>query len=236
MIINTVLFDLDGTLVDTMRLQPYLINKYFLSSNKHDKLSFSEVQRRMAVIYYLNHFTWFKLKTLPLLRQQFQINYLEIFFKAPIIIFQFVRAMRSYERIFPNVQKNLERLKFANIKIGLVTNSRNFEIKRKVNSILPLFDEKITASDVTKKKPNPEMLLKCIKNTKSQPKTTLYVGDTLVDMIAASNAHCNFALVATGTFGVSAVKMGLKRPEYVFNNTTELVDWILSDEHMKNSF
>ena len=228
MVITTVLFDLDGTLADTMRLQPYLMRKYFSSSNKDQVLSFSEVQQRMAVIYYLNHFSWFKLRTLFLLRQQFQINYLKIFFKAPIIVFQFVWAMWSHERIFPGVQDNLQRLKSANIKIGLVTNSKHFEIQRKVHSILPLFDKKITASDVAKKKPDPEMLLKCIKNIQSSPETTLYVGDTLVDMIAASNAHCNFALVATGTFGVSAVRIGSKRPEHVFNNTTELVDWVLS--------
>ena len=68
-----------------------------------------------------------------------------------------------------------------------------------------------------------------MKYLKSEPRTTLYVGDTLVDMIAALNAKCNFALVATGTFGVSAVRLGSMRPDHVFNNTTELVDWILAN-------
>jgi len=220
---DLILFDMDGTLTNTMRLQPYLVWKYLVNK----KISFEEVQKRMAVIYYLNKFSWFRLRTIQLFCQQFSVNYFKMIFFSPFLGFHYLRAILGQERLFPDVKKKLLELKEHGFVIGLVTNGMDFEVRIKIPSIKNLFDIKITASDVLKKKPNPEMILKAIEKAKSNPKQTLYVGDTLVDMLSSANAGCNFALMTTGTFGSSIVKIGNMKPSYVFNSITELVDLLI---------
>lgn len=220
---DLILFDMDGTLTDTMRLQPYLAWKFI--ANK--KLSFKEVQKRMAVIYYLNKYTWFSLRTIPLFVRQFKTNYLKILFLSPILVFQYLRAIHTKERTFNNVRENLEKLKKNGYTIGLVTNGLDFEVKNKVPSISDVFDLRVTASDVSKKKPDPEMILKGVKMGKSTIKKTLYVGDTIVDMLASKNAGCSFALMTTGTFGPSVVRIGENKPDFIFETNDELVDWLI---------
>lgn len=227
---NTILFDMDGTLTDTMRLQPYLVQEYLLTDSQKKLIEFKDVQERLAVIYYLNKFSWFKIRSFPLFVRQFQLSYYKLFFTIPIIILQYIRAIRSKERIFKDVKESLIKLKETGYIIGLVTNGKDFEVDIKVKSIKSIFDLIVTASDVVKKKPNPEMILKGIQKAgiKSSPKTTLYVGDTLVDMKAAKNAKTSFCLMTTGTFGPNVVKIGNNKPQFVFDRISELVEWLLT--------
>lgn len=227
---NTILFDMDGTLTDTMRLQPYLVQKYLLTASQRKTINFQDVQERLAVIYYLNKFTWFKIRSFPLFVRQFQLSYFKLFFTVPIVITQYIRAIRSKERIFKDVKESLIKLKDSGYKIGLVTNGKDYEVDIKVKSIKSLFDLKVTASDVVRKKPYPEMIYKGIQKAgpKSNPNTTLYVGDTLVDMKAAKNAKTPFCLMTTGTFGPNVVRIGNDKPQLVFNRISELVEWLLT--------
>jgi len=217
---------MDGTLVDTMRLQPYLVQKYLVGG----RLSFSEVQERMAVIYYLNRYTWFRPKTLPLFIRQFHFSYLRFIIVAPLIVSLYVGFFLKGERVFPGVKKSLIRLKRGGFRLGLVTNGTKFETKLKARSILECFDFIVTSSEASKKKPHPEMILKGIGKAGSTPEETLYVGDTIVDMKAAKRAGTRFALVTTGTFGPSVVRIGDQRPELTFRSIRELADWILSKD------
>jgi HAD superfamily hydrolase (TIGR01662 family) len=219
---------MDGTLTDTMRLQPYLVRNYLLSSSQRKNLSFQNVQERLAVIYYINKFSWFKLRSFSLFVRQFQISYVKLFFKVPIIITQYIRAIRTKERIFSDVRDSIIKIKESGLEIGLVTNGKEFEVNMKLKSIKNMFDVTVTASDVIKKKPHPEMILKGIKKLRSNPKDTLYVGDTLVDMKAAKNANCSFALMTTGTFGPNVVRIGREKPGYVFSSVSELTDWLIT--------
>ena len=220
--IETILFDMDGTLTNTMILQPLLVRK-MLTNNE---LPLKEVQKRLAVIYYLNRFTWFKLQSFPLFVQQFKISYWRLFFKMPLIVVQYLRAIRT-ERLFSGVDQYLKKLKDCGYRIGLVTNGKSFEVKIKVSSIVHHFDVIVTSSDVSKKKPDPEMIIKGIKLLNSTPEKTLYVGDTLVDMLASKRAKVRFALMETGTFGPSVVKIGKHKPQYIFKNLEQLTIWLL---------
>ncbi|MHA2366215.1 MAG: HAD family hydrolase [Candidatus Hodarchaeales archaeon] len=222
---KAILFDMDGTLTDTMRLQPYLIHKYLLSGS--NEILFAEVQRKMAAIYYHNKFTWFKPKTPIYYSKIFNISIFKMLLYSPIMGFQYWRALHQ-ERIFPSTQQVITNLRKAGLKVGLVTNGTNFEVNLKIPSIINEFDFQVTASDVNKKKPDPEMIIKGMKKANlHHPKEILYVGDTLVDMLAARNAGCDFALVTTGTFGPEVVKIGTDKPNNIFSNLKELETFIL---------
>lgn len=216
---------MDGTLTDTMRLQPYLINTILLNK----QISFRETQKRMASIYYYNKFTWFKPKTPILFAKVFGISVFRMFFYLPILIFQYWRALKQ-ERLFKDSYDIIESLKEKNLIVGLATNGTDFEVNIKIPSLLKknFFDLKVTSSDVSHKKPNPEMILKGMQKAGIGPSETLYVGDTIVDFLASKNAKTSFALVTTGTFGPDVVTIGNEKPQLIFENLTDLKEYILS--------
>ena len=224
MVLKFILFDMDGTITDTMRLQPYIIKTILLNNS----LSFRETQRKMASIYYHNRFTWFKPETPVLFAKVFNISVFRMFFFLPILVLQYWRGLQQ-ERIFADSASVLTSLKQKGYVIGLATNGTDFEVSLKIPTLikLNLFDLKVTASDVNHKKPNPEMILKGMKKARVKPEETLYVGDTLVDFLASQNAHTTFALVTTGTFGPDVVTIGDKKPNHVFSSLTDLEKYII---------
>ena len=148
-------------------------------------------------------------------------------FLSPIIVLQYWRALRK-ERTFKDSESSLKLLKEKGFIVGLATNGTDFEVALKIPSIINLFDLRVTSSDVTHKKPNPEMILKGMKKAGVRPEDTLYVGDTLVDFLASKNASTKFALVTTGTFGADMVKIGKEKPQNIFQNLTQLTEFILN--------
>ena len=146
-----------------------------------------------------------------------------------MMVFHYWRALKQ-ERIFKETEEVVENLKKNGILVGLATNGTYFEVKIKIPSIVPLFKILITSSDVTKKKPNPEMILKGIEKAKVKPEETIYIGDTIVDFLASTNAKTDFALMTTGTFGPNVVAIGKKKPKNVFHNLKELENYILANK------
>lgn len=215
---------MDGTITDTMRLQPFIIKTFLL----RNKISFRETQHKMASIYYHNNFTWFKPKTPILFSKVFGISVFRMIFLSPLLILQYWRGLQK-ERIFKDSEAILKLLKEKGYIIGLATNGTDFQVGLKIPSIASLFDLRITSSDVTHKKPNPEMILKGMKKAGVKPEETLYVGDTLVDFLASKNASTHFALVTTGTFGADVVVIGKnEKPQNIFQNLTQLSEFIFS--------
>ena len=212
---------MDGTLTDTMRLQPFIIKSILMKNS----ISFRQTQHLMASIYYHNNFTWFKIKTPILFAKVFKISIFRMIFYSPIIILQYWRALQK-ERIFKDSELVLKNLKKKGYIVGLATNGKDFEVGIKIPSIIKLFDLKVTSSDVSHKKPNPEMILKGMLKASAKPEETLYVGDTLVDFLASKNAGTQFALVTTGTFGGDVVAVGREKPNHIFSNLTELEKFI----------
>ena len=222
MTLKFILFDMDGTITDTMRLQPFILRSILLKN----KFSFRETQRKMASIYYYNHFTWFKPKTPILFSKVFGISIFRMIFLFPILVLQYCLALRI-ERVFKDSESSLKLLREKGYIVGLATNGTNFEVSLKIPSLLNLFNLRVTSSDVTHKKPNPEMILKGIKKAGVKAEETLYVGDTLVDFLASKNAFCQFGLVTTGSFGSDVVTIGKEKPQNIFHNLTDLTKFIL---------
>jgi len=92
--------------------------------------------------------------------------------------------------LYPNAIKLIEELKKRNKKIALVTTSirssvmpalDKFKLKQK-------FDVILTAEDVTKHKPDPEVVLKALNLLNAEVNETLIIGDGPKDIIAGKSA------------------------------------------------
>lgn len=173
--IDTVIFDFDGTLADT--------NRMIINSFKHIYTVFHEKECDEDYV----KSTFGEPLSLTLSRDFGKFNFEDV-----------IECYRDYQRdrfndevtLYETVEETLEYLKNKNIKMGIATS----RLKNSTISALDKFDISkyfnvvISADDVQKHKPDKEPLIKAIDELKSTPDKTLYVGDSKFDMECALNA------------------------------------------------
>lgn len=93
-------------------------------------------------------------------------------------------------KIFPGATKCLEYLKKQNLPLGLVTSKRRRMTYRglEITGLNKFFDVTITMEDTLHHKPAAEPVLMAIEAIKATPATTVYVGDSHFDIQAGNNA------------------------------------------------
>ena len=90
------------------------------------------------------------------------------------------------------------------------------------------FDIVLGPDDVTHAKPHPEMIVKIMESTGAKPHSTIFVGDTDKDMLAGRGAGVSICGVRWG-YGDRTVLESI-RPDFLIDNPTELLD-ILNNHH-----
>lgn len=106
----------------------------------------------------------------------------------------------SRTRVFPDVREDLERLFTAGLRLGICTNKPQELTERVLESLgmANLFDATIGADAVASCKPHPDHLYAVAHAMKLSPRTWVYVGDTPVDQAAARDAQVPFYVVPWG--------------------------------------
>ena len=77
------------------------------------------------------------------------------------------------------------------------------------------------------RKPMPGLLEKGAKKYKIDPKSTYFIGDGQVDVIAGKKAGCKSILVLSGKSSREDIEKWEYKPDYVFENLLEAVKWII---------
>lgn len=134
---------------------------------------------------------------------------------------------------FPGVLNAIQDLRKEGIRTALVTNKLRTltEDFLKIRKIEKLFDAVVCGDDCDKAKPAPDMLIRAMKQLGVTPEETLMVGDSRNDALAARAAGVKVALVETGYnegMGISewAREAGFSR---IYPNTRQVCRAILSD-------
>lgn len=88
--------------------------------------------------------------------------------------------------------KSILRKLYKIYKLGCVSNSHTKIMRWQIESsgLKKYFSIILSADDVKKPKPAPDMLVKAIKNLKVKPDEVIFIGDTKTDLIAGENAGC----------------------------------------------
>lgn len=174
--VEAILFDLDGTLIDTKSL--YL-----------------EAYRRAVAPYVRPDMTR---EDIMALRPTSEIAFLRAIvherdFEA--CLDDFYRAYEAlhadrFHGVYEGVEEMLSAIRRAGIPLGLVTGKsrRSWEITRAVADSLEPFDALIFDDDVRAPKPDPHGLELAVEALGVAPDSAVYVGDTLSDMEAARAA------------------------------------------------
>lgn len=192
--VESVIFDLDGTLVNTVGIYFKVIDAVL------ERLNLPPVAREVIMdAAKEGEFEWEKM--LPENRRHEQEALLTQMWAVRDEIFPVM--LRQGTTLIPGADELLKKIWGMGAPIGLVTSTpkRNLE-----NKYLPLgepgirhfFTATITADDVEKKKPSPEGLLACARRLGVDPSRCVAVGDTRTDVIAGKAAGMFTVGVLTG--------------------------------------
>lgn len=205
--VNTVLLDLDGTLIDTNEL---IIDSFLYTLNNY----YPEKYKRNDVLPFMG----------PTLRETFEsIN--------PEKVDEMIEVYREFNirnhdllvKEFPGVFETIQALKNAGFKIGIVTTKvlRTVEKGLKLTKLDQFFDVIVALDHVQKAKPDPEPIHKALELLGSSPDEAIMVGDNSHDILGGKNAGTKTAGVAWSLKGKEFL-LGFE-PDYILENMTDLL-------------
>jgi pyrophosphatase PpaX len=205
--INTILFDLDGTLIDTNEL---IISTYLHTLEKY----FPGKYTREDVLPFLG----------PTLHEVFEkMN--------PERVEEMILEYRTYNlanhdllvKEFVGVMETIETLKKKGYKLAIVTTKREDVAFKglRLMKLDPFFDVMIAYDHVKKVKPDPEPIFLALEKLNSKPEETLMVGDNFHDVLAGKNAGTKTAGVAWTIKGRDY--LAKYEPDYMLENMTDLL-------------
>lgn len=208
--LNAVLFDLDGTLIDT--------NELIIDSFKHTFKVFSKPEPDRETII-----EWFG-EPLAFTISNFFDNVNEA-----IQVYRDFNLKYHDERIsiYNNVEMILKTLKEDGYKLGVVTSKNKSTAFKGLNrfNISHYFDVLIGSDDVKNHKPHEEPILNACKFLNVKPSESIMIGDSIYDIISGRNA-------GTKTCGVLYSFMKDKlvnvNADYYISDLIELVDIVSS--------
>ena len=187
--IGTVLFDLDGTLIDSIEL--------ILASYRHTMLAhgYGEVSDE----------EWMRGVGTPLRVQ------LARWARSPEEMDALVATYRDYNlsnhdrmiTIYPGVRELVSGIRGRGIRTGVVT-SKNREGTTRGLALVGLeadIEVLVCADDVTNPKPHPEPVERAVAALSADPATTIFVGDSIHDLNSGRAAGVLTGAVLWGPFG-----------------------------------
>ncbi|BAU26605.1 pyrophosphatase PpaX [Aneurinibacillus soli] len=202
-----VLFDLDGTLIDTNNLIltsfMYTLEKYYPGKYTRD-----DILPHMGKPLY---------------------DQMEIF--GPEHVDELVQVYREHNdlvhdelvREFPNVVQTVRDLAAMGVKMGIVTTKQRHtaEMGVRIFGLDPYMDAFVAYQDTEEHKPHPAPVLKAIELLGADPARTLMVGDSQYDIQAAQNAGVASAGVAWSLKG--AAFLSTFEPTHLLNDISDLI-------------
>jgi pyrophosphatase PpaX len=189
--LTTFLFDLDGTIIDSIEL--------ILRSYRHT-MALHRSDEPMPP-----DDMWIQGLGTPLWAQFGQIT------EDKEEIERMVQTYRTYNlthhdalvRPYEGVVEEILRLKENRKKLGVVTSKLRDGAMRglRISALDDAFDVVIGCDDVTNSKPHPEPVLKAVEELGVKPIETVFVGDSRHDMESGRAAGVKTAAVLWGPFG-----------------------------------
>lgn len=204
--IKAILFDLDGTLVDTTEFI-YQAYEYVLSLHGFEVIK----RNRLA----------------PYIGRSLQSIYQEIAPEGNVHLLMethtnFQAKNFHLVKSFPSISEIIDKLKRLGFKLGIVTSRyKNAHQTLEAAGIQNTFDVIITADDVTRSKPDPQGIFLALKSLKLKPNQALFVGDAKADIEMGKNAEVKTVAVTYG-FGGKDIKNS--NPDYVIDDIGKLLE------------
>ena len=205
-----VMYDLDGTLVDTVDELAFAVNMT-LNQHNHHEVEVTQVKA------WIGHGTeWLMKQAWPdravvgtpwvwsVIMEEFTHHYSEIV------------GVRS--RLYPHVLETLDAIKKLGIKQAVITNKEQpfTSCVLEGNGIQSFFDLVVSGNTLSVKKPDAEVIHHCLGILSEKAETSLFVGDSAIDIATAKNAKITCWAVPYGYNGVKDIR--LSNPDKLIDN------------------
>lgn len=209
-----VLFDLDGTLIDTYRLY---LECYRRALEPH--LGYAPTDAEIAA-------------RRPASERRFLLDWIGE--DAGDACHAEMRRLYGdlypsmAEGIYGGVPEMLAALRSAGLRLGIVTGKGReaWDVTRTFSDVGP-FEVVVTDDDVHAAKPDPGGLLAAAEALGIRPEQTVYIGDSTVDMKAGRNAGMRigaalWAKTASGEAEAFVRKIEAMRPDWIFGRPSDV--------------
>jgi phosphoglycolate phosphatase len=191
-VISTILFDLDGTLIDTAPDMAYSLN-LLLQENGHQIMHYTTIRPHVSN------------GSAALVKLAFGENidpaYLEQLKKRYLEIYQ--QHLCVHSALFEGMQELLESIEKSGKKWGVVTNKPSWLTEPLMEALnLTRRSACIVSGDTTpERKPHPAPMIYACNQAGSETHECLYVGDAHRDIAAGKNANMKTIIASYGYIG-----------------------------------
>jgi len=214
---KAVLFDMDGTVLDTLRDLTNAVNHIL------DEYGMPRRSPREVASFLGNG-------AATLLRKSVPPDTAEEQLAEMLSVYQpwYDSHCAICTAPYPGILALMQSLRAAGVKQAVISNKQDSAVKRLAAEHFPgLLETAVGESATVRRKPNPDAVLAALREMALSPEDAVYVGDTEVDLRTAENAGLACAVVGWGFRTEEELRAaGAGR---IFYSAEELGDWLLSD-------
>lgn len=212
--IKAIVFDLDGTLLNSTKDIKNSLNKV-LKDNNQKTYSDKEVEK------FLGYGSYNLIKdALPKGSDQKLID--KVYNEY---VNYYSKNSNIHTKPYYGIMELIDELKESGLKLAICSNKmNNAVVKLNLEKFENKFDVAVGESELIKVKPNPDMILYAIKELNITKDEVLFIGDTEVDLKAAKNANVKNVAV---TWGFRDKEFLIKQnPTHIIDKPNELLNII----------
>lgn len=212
---STVIFDLDGTLTNTLEdlhdSTIFALKKFEYPLHNIEKTRQSVGNGNENLIA----------KLLPDGRESPNFEEVLEAFKE-----HYAKNSKNKTRPYDGIVSLLENLKSKNFKLAVISNKFDWAVKDIVEHFFPqIFDISVGESETIKRKPCPDALFKVVNDLGEKLENVVFVGDSDVDIMTAKNAGVDVISVSWG-FRTKDELLSAGA-EVIIDNPDELLKYVL---------
>ncbi|MDW8107259.1 MAG: HAD-IA family hydrolase [Armatimonadota bacterium] len=212
--LRAILFDIDGTLIDTVNL---IVNALDYTYRKHLGITLSREELRRLIGLPLKVQMHYLDDRVPESPPHEQMEADEMAYYA---------AHRDQERVVPEAVEAVRVAYRKGYATALVTSKNRAELalslpKLELDSFV---DTIVTADDTERHKPAPDPVLKALERLQLAPEQAVYIGDTVFDIACGRAAGVQVGTVAWGAHLPEDLRAA--QPDYYFETPADLLQWV----------
>lgn len=217
---DTVIFDMDGTILYTLDDLTDAVNYAMV-----------KVGLKLRAVEEIRGFVGNGIK--KLVERCMPENYSKELFERAYEYFSEYYKEHCYDktRVYGGVNELIDELRGKGIKTAVVSNKDDYGVKTLCEVFFKgLFDSQKGVRENLAKKPAPDLCEDALKELKSEKKNAVYVGDSDVDFLTAKNSGLDFIGVSWGFKGREFLKnLGA---ENIADTPSEVKAFIFGDENV----
>ncbi len=207
--IDCIIFDSDGTLVDSLNLIVSAYN-YAVEPALHETFGDEQVASLFG----------------PPMEKIFSTVLSAKFANDAVLRYHeyYLEHFHDFAKVYPGISELVTSLHDSNQTLGVVTGAGRIaaELTLKLSDLSTFFSTVVTGDDIGRPKPDPDGLQLAIRKMSAIPNRTIYIGDSVSDIQAAKNAGTLSAGALWGSrHSTELVKLN---PDFLFHKPSDVLE------------